>query len=103
MIKRILIGVGAFLLGVALYLLGRDGRRAGAAEHQADALMATHIKKHQNKAEKLNRKAQGHREAAAVAAQATQARLEKISANDTDMDDLLSAWQSERVRQQSSG
>ena len=101
--KKILIGVGAFLLGVALYMLGRDGRRARDAEHRADVLMGTRIKKHQDKAEKLNRKAQGHREAAAAAALATQAKLEKISENDSDMDDLLSAWQSERVRQQSSG
>lgn len=99
MIKRILIGVGAFLLGVALYLLGRDAMKAGQQEHHADVLRSTQIKKHQNKAEVLNRKAQGHREAAAAAAQATAAKLEKISANNTDMDDLLSGWQSERVRQ----
>lgn len=97
--KKILIGVGAFLLGVALYLLSRDGRRGKDLEHQADVLRSHKIKKHQQTAEKLNRKAQGHREAAAAAALATTAKLEKISANDTEMDDLLSGWQSERVRQ----
>ena len=99
MVKRWLIALGAFLLGVALYLLSRDNRRGADLEHQADVLRASRIKKHQNTAEKLNAKAQGHREAAATAATATRARLERVSASDTDMDDLLSGWQSERVRQ----
>ena len=99
--RRWLIGIGTFLLGVALYLLGRNALKAQNQEHAADVLRATKIKAHQDKAEKLNRKAQGHREAAAQAAEATQAKLEKISEGNTDMGDLLSSWQSERVRQRS--
>ena len=99
--KRWLILIGTFLLGVALYLLGRNAAKASDQEHKAEVLMATKIKAHQDKAEKLNRKAQGHREAAAAADEATRAKLEKISASNKDMDDLLSHWQSERVRQQS--
>lgn len=96
-----IVGLGTFLLGLALLILGRDGRALKRTENNRDQLIATHIKKDQDKADKLNKKAEKHKAGAKLAAEATAARLEKISAKDTPMDDLLSAWQSERVRQQS--
>lgn len=101
MIKKALIAVGAFLLAVGLAILGRDGRALKRTERHRDELLATKVKADQDKAEKLNKKAEGHKAAAKAAAEATTARLEKLRETDTDMDDLLSAWESERVRQQS--
>lgn len=98
-----MIGLGAFLLGLALYILGRDGRALKKVEAQQDNMIAGGITKHQGKAEKLNKKAAKHDAGAKAAAAATLARLEKNSEIDNDMDDLLSAFESERVRQQQSG
>jgi hypothetical protein len=100
--KKWILGLGSFLLLVGLAILGRDSRALRRTEAQRDELLATGANEHKKKAEALNRKAEKKKQAAKEAAAATQARLEKISEKDPDMDDLLSAWQSERVRQQSS-
>ena len=99
--KKWMIALGGALLALALTILGRDGRRAKAAEKQRDELLGTRIKADQDKAEKLNKKAEKHKAAADQAAAATIEKLEGLREKDHDMDDLLSAWQSERVRQQS--
>jgi hypothetical protein len=99
--KKWLVSIGGFLLVLALAILGRDGRALRRTEQQRDNLLATGANEHKKKAEALNRTADKQKAAAKQAADATQARLEKLSEKDPDMDDLLSAWQSERVRQQS--
>lgn len=101
--KKWLIAAGGFLLTVALVLLGRDGRALKRTEESRDKLLATRIKADQDKAEKLNKKAEKHKAGAELAAAETRKRLEAISAKDSDMDDLLSAFESERVRQRRSG
>lgn len=101
MIKKIIIGIGAALLAAGLVILGRDGRALKKVEGERDEMLATGIKSEQDKAEKLNKTVEKRKAGAKLAAEATVARLEKQSANDPDMDDLLSHWQSERVRQQS--
>lgn len=103
MIRKILIGLGAALLAAGLVILGRDGRALRRTEENRDRLLATKIKSDQDKAEKLNKKAERHKAGAAAAAEATRARLEARDASDNDMGDLLSAFESERVRQRSSG
>lgn len=102
--KKFVIAFGGALLGLALVILGREGRRVKKVEAQRDNLIATRIKKDQEKAEKLNKKAEKHREAADMAAATTIKKLETLREKDQDMEDLLSAWtsESERVRQQSS-
>jgi hypothetical protein len=102
-VKKAIIGLGVFLLGLAVMILGRDGRALKKTEHNRDQLLATHIKKDQDKAEKLNKKAEKHKAGAKLAADATLAKLETVSAKDTSMDDLLSAFESERVRQSKPG
>lgn len=97
-----IVALGAMLLAVALGILGRDGRRARKVEAQRDNLIGTRVKADQDKAEKLNKVAERHRQAADLAAAKTIEKLEVLREKDHDMDDLLSAWQSERVRQQSS-
>jgi hypothetical protein len=99
--KKWLIAFGGFLLAVALAILGRDGRRAKKTEQQRDEMLGTGIKADQDKAEKLNKRAEKHKAAADRAAAKTIEKLEVLREKDHDMDDLLSAWQSERVRQQS--
>ena len=101
--KRWLIIAGGFLLAVALALLGRDGRALRKTEDDRDRLLATRIKADQDKAEKLNKKAEKHKANAQLAADETRKRLEAISGKDNDMDDLLSAFESERVRQRRAG
>lgn len=86
---------------MALVILGRDGRALKKVETRRDEELAKDINDTLGKAKVLNAKAEKHKAAAKVAAVATQQRLEKISEKDPDMDDLLSAWKSERVRQQS--
>ena len=103
MIKKVLIGLGGALLAAALVLLGRDGRALRRTEESRDKLLATKIKADQDKAEKLNKKAEAHKAGAELAAAETRKRLEAVSAKDNDMDDLLSAFESERVRQRRSG
>ena len=100
--KGWMIAFGIALLGLALGILGRDGRALKKVESQRDEELANDINDTLGKAKALTAKAEKHKAAAAVAAEATQKRLEKISEKDTDMDDLLSAFESERVRQQSS-
>lgn len=99
--KKWIIWLGGILLAAALIILGRDGRALKKVEKGRDDLIATGIAKDQKKAEKLNKKANKLKAGALAANEATVKRLENISANDTDMDDLLSAFESERVRQQS--
>lgn len=101
--KKWLIVAGGILLSVALVLLGRDGRALRRTEHDRDQLLATHIKKDQDKAEKLNKKAEGHKAGAKLAAEETRKRLEANSEKREDLDDLLSAFESERVRQRRAG
>jgi hypothetical protein len=101
--KGWLIALGVLLLGLALAILGRDGRALRKTEHDAAALLGSKIKKEQLKAEHLNKKAEKQKAGAKLAAEATVARLEKISGKDNSMDDLLSAWKSERVRQSEPG
>jgi len=100
-LKKWTVGLGIFLLGLALAILGRDGRALKKVENQRDDMLATGIKSQQDKAEKLNKVVERRKAGAKLAAAATVARLERQSANDPDMDDLLSHWQSARVRQQS--
>ncbi len=99
--KKALLALGGVLLALALAILGRDARALRRTENQRDELLATGANEHKKKAEQLTRKAEKQKAAAKDAAAATEARLEKLSEKDPDMDDLLSAWQSERVRQQS--
>ncbi len=101
--KKAAIAIGVFLLGLAVMILGRDGRALKKVEGDRDMLMATRIKADQDKAEKLNKKAEKHKAGAKLAADATLAKLETVSAKDTSMDDLLSAFESERVRQSKPG
>ena len=86
---------------VALAILGRDGRQLKRVEAKRDRALTDDILDGTAKAEKFNKKAEGHKAAAKAAAEKTQAILEARSEQDPDMDDLLSAWQSKRVRQQS--
>lgn len=99
--KKWLLAFGGFLLVVGLAILGRDGRALRKTERQRDELLAKGANEHKKRAEDLSVKAEKQKAAAAEAAAATEARLEKLSEKDPDMDDLLSAWRSERVRQQS--
>lgn len=99
--KRWLLAAGGILLAAALWILGRDARQLRRTEEQRDALLATGANEHKKKAQVLADKAEKQKAAAADAAKATEQRLEKLSESNPDMDDLLSAWQSERVRQQS--
>ena len=101
--KRWLIWFGGVLLAVALVILGRDGRALRRTEQNRDQLLGTHIKKDQDKAEKLNKKAEGHKAGAKLAADETRKRLEANSEKRHDLDDLLSAFESERVRQSKPG
>ena len=91
------------MLTLALVILGRDGRALRRTEDGRDQLLATHIKKDQDKAEKLNKKAERHKEGAKLAADETRKRLEANSEKRHDLDDLLSAFESERVRQSKPG
>jgi len=99
-VTKWLIGLGGFLLLVALAILGRDGRQLKRVEHQRDNEIMTRTKKGMVNAEKLKKKADGHTANAKLAAEKTRAILEARSEADPDMDDLLSAFESERVRQQ---
>lgn len=101
--KKWLVWLGGALLVLGVVILGRDGRALRRTEANRDHLLATHIKKDQDKAEKLNKKAEKHKAGAKLAAETTLAKLEKLSEKDNDMDDLLSAFESERVRQSKSG
>lgn len=99
--KKWILGLGAALLAAALWILGRDARQLRRTEAQRDALLATGANEHKKKAQQLADKAEKQKVAAAEAAKTTEKRLEKLSESNPDMDDLLSAWESERVRQQS--
>lgn len=101
MIKRAMLAIGGLLLALGMAILGRDGRRAKRAEKQRDNLLATKIKTDQDKAERLNKKAEKHKLAAKEAAEATKARLDAIGEKDEDMAALLDAWDAERLRQRS--
>lgn len=95
--KKWIIGLGTFLLAVALAILGRDGRQLKRVEARRDEELASRTKAGQLKAEKLNKKAEAHKAAAAEAAARTEAILEERSEKDPDMGSLLSDW---RVRKQ---
>lgn len=97
--KKWIIGLGGFLLVMALAILGRDGRQLKRLEAYRDKAMTDDILDGTAKAEKLNKKAEKHKAAAADAAARTTAILEARDEQDPDMGDMLSAWQSKRVRQ----
>jgi len=100
-VKSWILWLGGLLLAAALAILGRDARQLRRTERQRDELLATGANEHKKKAEQLARKAEKQKAAAKDAAAETEKRLEGLSESNPDMDDLLSAWQSERVRQQS--
>ena len=101
--KKWLVAFGGLLLAAGLIMLGRDGRALRRTEEDRDRRLATGIKSEQDKAEKLNKKAERHKEGARLAAEETRRRLEARDASDNDMGDLLSAFESERVRQRRAG
>ena len=98
--KKWIIGLGGFLLVVALAILGRDGRQLKRVEAKRDYELAGKTKAGMVKAEKLNKKAEGHKAAAKAAAEKTAAILEARDEKDPDMGSLLTDWKSKRVRQQ---
>lgn len=99
--KGWMIWIGGALLGMALFILGRDGRQLKRVESDRDQEIATRTKAGMVKAEKLKKSADKHSTNAKLAAARTREVLEARSEKDQDMDDLLSDFQSERVRQQS--
>ena len=99
--RQWLYGLGAFLLGFGLYLLGRDGRAARRADDRLTDLLATDTTKNLDRAEKEAKKAEAAKARAEQAAEVTRKKLEQIRDKDTDMGDLLAAFDAERVRQQS--
>ena len=100
--KKWLIGLGGLLLIAALAILGRDGRALEKVETRRKQEIATDTKAGMVKADKLKKKSGVHKANAKLAAKQTKAILEARSEKDPSMDDLLSAFESERVRQQSS-
>lgn len=100
--KKWIIALGGLLLVAALAILGRDGRALKKVEAQHAQALSDDIIDGTAKAEKLKKKADKHGAAAKLAAERTNAVLEARSEKDPDMDDLLSAFESERVRQQPS-
>jgi hypothetical protein len=98
--KKIMLAIGGFLLTLALVILGRDGRTVKKLEKRRDQELATGSKDALFRAEKLREQAEKRKADADTAAAKTIEKLETLREKDHDMDDLLSAWQSERVRQQ---
>lgn len=96
--KKWIIGLGALLLAVGLAILGRDGRQLKRVESQRDNELASKTEAGFAKAGKLTRKAEGHKAAAKEAAARTAAILEARDEQDPDMGDMLSSWESKRVR-----
>ena len=90
------------MLIAALIILGRDGRALKKVEGERDAELAKGIDMGLGKVKKFKKKADGHNANAKLAAAKTHEILEARSEKDPDMDDLLSAFESARVRQQSS-
>lgn len=99
--KRGLLWLGGILLGVALVILGRDGRQVRRLEQRRDEELASGSTDAMHRAELLKAKAEKRKADADRAAAKTIEKLEELRDKDQDMDDLLSAWESERVRQQS--
>lgn len=97
--KKWILGLGGFLLVVALAILGRDGRQLRRVEAKRDQEISSKTKAGIVKAEKLKKKADKHQANAKLAAEKTTAILEARSEKDPPMDDLLSDWKSKRVRQ----
>jgi hypothetical protein len=96
--KRWIIWLGGALLAVALAILGRDGRQLKRVESKRDEELASRTKSGMVKAEKLKKKADAHKASAKLAAEKTKAILEARDEKDPPMADLLSDWQSKRVR-----
>lgn len=99
--KRWLLWFGGALLAVALVILGRDGRQLRRLEQRRTAELAQGSKDAMFRAEKLKAQAEKRKADADRAAAKTIEKLEELNGKDQDMDDLLSAWQSERLRQRS--
>lgn len=97
--RKWIIGLGGLLLGLALLILGRDGRQLKKVEAQRDDELAKGIDVGITKANRLKKKADKHSTNAKLAADKTAAVLEARGEKDHDMDDLLSDWKSKRVRQ----
>ena len=99
--KKWILWLGGALLAVALAILGRDARTVRRLEQRAQDELATGSTEAMVRAERLKEQAAQHQAAASQAAAKTVERLEELSGKDQDMGDLLSHWQSVRVRQQS--
>ncbi|KPK74254.1 MAG: hypothetical protein AMJ84_00255 [Acidithiobacillales bacterium SM23_46] len=99
--KKWLIILGGALLAAALAILGRDSRALRRTEEQRDEILQTGIDENSAKARKLAAKAEKRKADAQAAVDETVRRLDALDEKDNDMGDLLSDWQSERVRQRS--
>lgn len=97
--KKWILWLGGALLAVALAILGRDARTVRRLEKRAQDELATGTTEAMLRAQELKEKAAQHQAAASQAAAKTVEKLEALSEKNQDMDDLLSGWQSERVRQ----
>jgi hypothetical protein len=98
-VKKVLLAIGGVLLALGLAILGRDGRVLKRLERQRDEEIAKNTADSLAKAKALHHHAEKRKADAHKAAVKTIEKLEKLSEKDHEMDDLLSAWQSERVRQ----
>jgi hypothetical protein len=99
--KKWIIWLGGALLGLALLILGRDGRALKRTENARDEDLQGRIGDNLQSAEKSSKKAQKQRENAKLAADKVKQVLEARSEQDPDMAHLLSDWKSRRVRERS--
>jgi len=97
------IVLAGILVAIGFAMLGRPARRAKRAEARTEKLLSAGTEKALKKAVKESAKADKLKKDAREAALVVEAKLEKISAKDVDMGDLLSAWESERTRQANQG
>lgn len=96
--KKALIWLGGALLTLALILLGRDGRALKRVEQRRDEDLEGRKTVALGGAARMARKAEEHKRAARLAAEKTKTILETHDEKDPSMGDLLSAWESRRVR-----
>lgn len=102
-LKRALIAVGGFLLLIGLVILGRDGRALARTQERRERELEQDEGAALGRAEKLNAQAVKHRDNARLAAAKTQEILDARSEKDQSMGDLLSGWESRRVRDKRPG
>jgi len=101
MIKKIIYGIGAVILTLGFYILGRDERKAKSAQERHDHLVKGESFREQKRAKQYAKKADDHQVGAVIAAEKTRQVIDNVDSK--SIRSILDGWSDDSVRDVGAG